>query len=186
MATSFCSMFKEILSMQDPKVSLLCFLGNLFSAQSFILELIIHMLLNLWGFLYRNGFIFSYGYPTDHFLNVSPPLLYTVIFIINQVPLHMWVCFQGFLGGLEGKASAYNAGDPGSIPESGRSPGEGNGTPLQNSCLENPMDGGAWKAAVHGVAKSQTRLSDFTSLHFYVLFCYWFILMLLQIILLNI
>ena len=46
------------------------------------------------------------------------------------------------------------------------SPGEGNGNPLQYSCLENPMDGGAWWATVHGVAKSQTRLSDFTSLHF--------------------
>ena len=47
-------------------------------------------------------------------------------------------------------------------------PGEGNGTPLQYSCLENPMDGGAWWAAVHGVAKSQTRLSDFTfSFHFH-------------------
>ena len=49
-----------------------------------------------------------------------------------------------FPGGLDGKASAYNAGVPGSIPESGRSPGEGNGNPLQYSCLENPMDGGAW------------------------------------------
>ena len=67
-----------------------------------------------------------------------------------------------FPGDLEGKASAWNAGDPGSIPESGRSPGEGNGNPLQYSCLENPMDGGAWEAAVHGVAKSQTWLSDFT------------------------
>ena len=47
-------------------------------------------------------------------------------------------------GGLEGKASAYNAGDPGSIPGSGRSPGEGNGNPLQYSCLENPMDAGVW------------------------------------------
>ena len=48
--------------------------------------------------------------------------------------------------------------------------GEGKGTPLQHSCLENPMDGGAWKAAVHGVAKSQTRLSDFTStFHFHAL-----------------
>ena len=46
--------------------------------------------------------------------------------------------------GLDGKASAYNAGDPGSIPGSGRSPGEGNGNPLQYSCLENPKDGGAW------------------------------------------
>ena len=63
------------------------------------------------------------------------------------------------------KASGYNVGDLGSIPGSGRSPGEGNGNPLQYSCLENPMDGGAWWAAVHGVAKSQTRLSNFTSLH---------------------
>ena len=55
----------------------------------------------------------------------------------------------------DGKASAYNAGDRGSIPGLGRSPGEGNGYPLQYSCLENPMDGGAW-ATVHGVAKSQT------------------------------
>jgi len=54
-------------------------------------------------------------------------------------------------------------GDPGSIPGSGRSPGEGNGNPLQYSCLENPMDGGAWQATVHGVSKSQTRLRDFTS-----------------------
>ena len=52
--------------------------------------------------------------------------------------------------------------DPGSIPGSGRSPGEGNGSPLQYSCLENPMDGGAWQATVHGVAKSQIGLSDFT------------------------
>ena len=44
----------------------------------------------------------------------------------------------------DGKVSAYNAGDPGSIPGLGRSPGEGNGNPLQYSCLENPMDGGAW------------------------------------------
>ena len=49
-------------------------------------------------------------------------------------------------------------------------PGEGNGTPLQHSCLENPMDGGAWWAAVHGVAKSQTRLSDFSlTFHFHTL-----------------
>ena len=49
-----------------------------------------------------------------------------------------------FPGGSDGKASAYNAGDPGSIPGLGRSSGEGNGNPLQYSCLENPMDGGAW------------------------------------------
>ena len=51
---------------------------------------------------------------------------------------------HGFPGGSEVKASASNAGDPGSIPGLGRSPGEGNGDPLQDSCLENPMDGGAW------------------------------------------
>ena len=69
---------------------------------------------------------------------------------------------MGFPGGSEVKASACNAGDLGSIPGSGRSPGEGNGNPLQYSCLENPMDGGAWWVTFHGVAKSQTRLSDFT------------------------
>ena len=57
------------------------------------------------------------------------------------------------------KVSAYNAGDPGSIPGSERSPEEGNGTPLQYSCLENPMDGGAWWAAVHGVAQSRTQVT---------------------------
>ena len=68
----------------------------------------------------------------------------------------------GFPGGSEVKASACNAGDLGSIPGSRRSPGEGNGNPLQCSCLENPMDGGAWWATVHGIAKSRTRLNDFT------------------------
>ena len=68
----------------------------------------------------------------------------------------------GVPGGSDGKASACNEGDLDSIPGSGRSPEEGNGTPLQYSCLENPMDRGAWWATVHGVAKSQTRLSDFT------------------------
>ena len=58
--------------------------------------------------------------------------------------------------------SARNAGDPGSIPGSGISPGERNGTPLKYSCLENPMDGGAWWATVQEVAKSWTPLSDFT------------------------
>ena len=69
---------------------------------------------------------------------------------------------MGFPGGSEGTASAYNAGDLGSIPGSGRSPGEGNGSPLQYSGLENAMDRGAWWATVHRVAKSRTRLSDST------------------------
>ena len=64
--------------------------------------------------------------------------------------------------GLDGKASACSAGNPGSIPGLGRSPGEGNGNPLQYFCLENSMDLGAWWATVHGVAKSRTRLSNFT------------------------
>ena len=53
-----------------------------------------------------------------------------------------------------------NAGDTGSTPELGRSPGEGNGNPLQYSCLGNPMDGRAWWATVHGISKSQTELSN--------------------------
>ena len=63
-------------------------------------------------------------------------------FITNQ--------YEGFPGDSDGKASAYNVGDLGLIPVSGRSPGKGNGNPLQYSCLENPMDGGAWWATVHG------------------------------------
>ena len=62
--------------------------------------------------------------------------------------------------------SVYNAGDLGSIPGLGRSPGEGNANPLQSSCLEKPMDRGAWWATVHGIAKSWTRLSNFTFGHF--------------------
>ena len=71
----------------------------------------------------------------------------------------MW---QDFPSGSDGKAFAYNAGDLGSMPGLERYPGKGNGTRLQYSCLENPMDGAAWEATVHRVAKSQTRLSDFT------------------------
>ena len=63
-------------------------------------------------------------------------------------------------GGSDGKESACNAGDLGSVPGSGRSPGEGHGNPLQYSCLENPMDRGAWRATVHGVTMSQKRLSS--------------------------
>ena len=61
---------------------------------------------------------------------------------------------MGFSGGSDGKESAHNEGDPGLIRGSGRSPGEGNGYPLQYSCLENPMDRGAWQDTVHGITKS--------------------------------
>ena len=66
---------------------------------------------------------------------------------------------MGFPGGSDSKEFACNAGDPCMIPGSGRYPGEGNGNPLQYSCLENPMDRGAWWTTVHVVAKSWTRLS---------------------------
>ena len=73
---------------------------------------------------------------------------------------------EGFPGDSDGKGATYNAGDLGLIPGWGRSPGEGNGNPLQYSGLENSMDRGAWQATVHGVTKSWTRLSDF-HIHFH-------------------
>ena len=90
---------------------------------------------------------------------------------ILLLPPHPFYDFDVFFlylyhvpSGSVGKESACNAGDPGSIPGSGTSPGEGDGNPLQCSCLENSMDGGAWWATVHWVTKSRTRLSNFTSL----------------------
>ena len=79
----------------------------------------------------------------------------------NKQYYHCYLClctalFQDFLGGSDSKMSAYNVGDLGSIPGLGRSPREENGKPLQYTCLENPMDGGASQATVHGVAKSRT------------------------------
>ena len=68
----------------------------------------------------------------------------------------------GFLVAQMVIESAYNEGDPSSIPGSGRAPGEGNGNPLQYSCLENPVDGGACWATVHRVEKSRSQLSNFT------------------------
>ena len=82
------------------------------------------------------------------------------IFIIAGDMLIVLKSNLGFPGGSHGKESASNAGDPGSIPGSGRSSGEGNGNLLQYSCLENSLDRGAWPATVHGVTKSQTQLSD--------------------------
>ena len=64
---------------------------------------------------------------------------------------------------LSGKNPPVSAGDPGLIPASGRSPGEENGYPLQYSCLENPMDRGAWWVKVHNVAKSQTELKQIST-----------------------
>ena len=83
---------------------------------------------------------------------------------VKESKTSSWQDSEAFPGGSEVKVSACSAGDLGLIPGSGRSPGEGNGNSLQYSCLENPMDRGAWWAIVHGVAKNQTQLSDFTSL----------------------
>ena len=66
--------------------------------------------------------------------------------------------YPGFPGDASYKESAPNTGDPSSIPGLGRSPGEGNGNPLQYSCLENPLDRGAWKATVYSVPQSWTQL----------------------------
>ena len=71
----------------------------------------------------------------------------------------MSICFRG---SSDGKVSAYKVEDLGLIPGLGRSPGEGNGKPLQYSCLENSMDQGAWWATVYGIAKSRTQQSEFT------------------------
>ena len=77
----------------------------------------------------------------------------------ESLVFHLFLAMLGLLCGSEGKESASNVGDPDSIPELGRSPGEGNGNPLQYSCLENPMDGGAWRATVYGVLIAEHGLS---------------------------
>ena len=77
--------------------------------------------------------------------------------------LTLIICFHG---GSNGKEYALTSGDLGSIPGLGRSPGEGNGNPLQYSCLDNSMDRGAWRATVYGVKKSQTQLSNFHNLNY--------------------
>ena len=89
--------------------------------------------------------------PCQVILSTSGPcwVVYTVTSLV------LW----GFPGGSDGKESACDAGDPGSIPGLGRSPGEGCGNQIQYSCLENPMDRGAWWVTVHGVTKTWTRLT---------------------------
>ena len=86
-------------------------------------------------------------------------MLYSRVFIIHSI---LYVYFR-LPGWLSGKEFACNAGDPGSIPGLGRSPGGGHGNSLSQSCLENPMDRGAWLATVYRVAQSRTRLKRGTS-----------------------
>ena len=87
---------------------------------------------------------------TEQFSNYSPEILNDsdIVDFLNS-DLYMGFRLMGFPGGAEVKVSACNVGDLGSIPGLGRSPGEGNGNPLQYSCLENPMDREAWWATVH-------------------------------------
>ena len=90
------------------------------------------------------------------------------LLILNINIIYIYMYMRTSLVAQTVKRLAYNAGDLGSIPGSGRSSGEGNGNPLQYSCLENPMDRGAWWATVHGVAKSRKQLSDFTFTFIYI------------------
>ena len=107
-----------------------------------------------------------------HFSSLWNQLVRKVIHLIfifcHELSLFLKICDYnlGFPGGSDGKVSDWNAGDLGSIPGLGISPGGRNGNPLQYSCPGNSTNRGAWWATVHGVAKSCTRLRDFTSLHF--------------------
>ena len=82
------------------------------------------------------------------------------IYTVKRDLIFPYQVVQASLVAQDSKESACNVGDPGLIPKSGRSPGEGNGNPLQCSCLENPMGREAWWTIVHGVSKSRTRLND--------------------------
>ena len=84
--------------------------------------------------------------------------------LFSMCPMLYWAC-QVALVVKNPPANAGDTRDLGSIPGSGRPPGEGSGSPLQYSCLENPMDRGAWGATVHGVTKSRTQLSDLAGMH---------------------
>ena len=105
-----------------------------------------------------NFHIIVYAFPSKVAAMAQSPVSMTDLYVVCKYCM-------GFPGGSDGKETAYSVGDLGSIPESGRSPGEGNGNLLQYSCLENSMDRGAWKTIFHGVAKSMTQLSHLT-LHF--------------------
>ena len=123
-----------------------------------------------WGILWGQGLevcVWEIEYDSGSFETIIDKLFQIKIFIIyNQdYPRVLKCVHQDFPGGSDGKASTYNAGDPGSIPGLGRSSGEENGNPLQYSCLENSMDRGAWWVTVNGVTKSQTWLNYFTATH---------------------
>ena len=97
---------------------------------------------------------------TQPHINLPTNLLAMLFITLKNWNNPMPIPDGGFPGGSDSKESICNAEDPGSIPESGRSPGEGHSNPFQYFCLENPVDSRAWLAIVHGVTKSQTRLSN--------------------------
>ena len=106
---------------------------------------------------YHRYFLYGYLPFCSERAKLFSELLYLLFFLFLA---KSYLSFRVFLGGSDSKQSALSAGDPGLIPGSGRSPGEGNGCPLQYSGLENSMQRGSWRAIVHAITKSQTQLSD--------------------------
>ena len=96
--------------------------------------------------------------------NIGPGSLVETFFCLQVSKIYLSLCFPG---GSVVKNLSANAGDLGSIPGLGRSPGVGNGNPLQYSYLENPMDRGAWRAIIHRIAQSQSQLSDLAQYSIY-------------------
>ena len=92
---------------------------------------------------------------------ILSPLTIVIVTAGESLRTEASFSYRGFPGGSDGKESAYNVGDPGSIPGLRGCLGEENGNPLQCSCLKNHMDRGAWQVTVHGITRSQTQLSDF-------------------------
>ena len=99
-------------------------------------------------------------YSLSYIINLAIGTNRCLLLSITEHNINLLLHSLGRHSGSDGKESAYNAGRTGLISGSGRSSGEGNGNPLQYSCLENPMDRGAWWATVHGVTKIWTRLSN--------------------------
>ena len=100
---------------------------------------------------------------TYYYVFLITVILVDVEWYLFVVSICIFLKTTGFPDGSDSKKSACNAGDVGSVPGLGRSPGEGNGSPLQYSCLKSPMDRGAWRVTVHGIAESQIGLSNHTT-----------------------
>ena len=121
-----------------------------------LIERLLHRKCPLVGFTWATNLLVVHALVHPH--TFPPESLFLILF---SLILPRYLSDQmGFPGGSPVKNLPANAGDVGLIPVSGRSPREGNGNPLQYSCLGNSMDRGTWQAIVHGVAKSWTRLRD--------------------------